>query len=564
MDKIKQLKDRIKNFFRTHNRLTIVGIVILALSLPFVINQVLKQQDLRQRASSAPPLTFKFSPSPFTFALSEGIMVDLLMTTNVNDVGSLKLKIIYDPSMLAFNGNEYPSALKELSKTSANGEINIIMLNPSSTKVTGSDVSVLKLLMRALKTGTTTIKVESIEATVAGQDSFAIIDNPTNIIGTYTITSQQMSPTPIPTSDICIAPTGLWPNGCSCTNDSQCLGKKCKPSSFDGSGTCADYLSPTPPTSNTQHISCTDGTSPITFNMKSPFSATADGPISSITLTSGDWCAWSPADNINYAKCPVKCPELNPAANSTTTTPITLSADNLSFSNNFDTNYNDNSGSCTYAVTCSNIGTPYPTLTPISTTPTPTPSPIPTATSAPTPTPAPGDTLLRFAVFMPGIGNGAANLGLNSAPIHPQREGTISLVDENAHLVKTVSGIMQYSSADGFYAGTFALGTTFPTGVYNIKLRMSNTLVKLFPTAMKITTATNNSQSGDKPTLIPGDLNNDNTLGVIDWTLMIACIKNEASCTENVRKLADLNDNGKIDELDVQILQRGFALRDGD
>jgi hypothetical protein len=84
---------------------------------------------------------------------------------------------------------------------------------------------------------------------------------------------------------------------------------------------------------------------------------------------------------------------------------------------------------------------------------------------------------------------------------------------------------------------------------------------------MQITGGVTNASTiwtGTPRNLISGDLNNDNTLGIIDWTYMIACVKNEAACTSAIRGLADLNDNGSVDEIDVQILQRGFALRDGD
>jgi hypothetical protein len=126
---------------------------------------------------------------------------------------------------------------------------------------------------------------------------------------------------------------------------------------------------------------------------------------------------------------------------------------------------------------------------------------------------------------------------------------------------------MTYVPQSSSYFGQFPLGTTFPTGVYTAKIKVNNALYRSLVGSMQITGGVTNASTiwtGTPRNLISGDLNNDNTLGIIDWTYMIACVKNEAACTSAIRGLADLNDNGSVDEIDVQILQRGFALRDGD
>ncbi len=407
--------EKLKNIFSQHKKLTLGIIILLALSLPFVVNQALQRQDLRQQASTGPEIQVIMSPNVST-TVGATSNASVLLTTSTNDVGSLTTKLIYDDTMVELSSFTFPSKLQAFQEgKSASGVYGATLLNPTSDVVTGNSIVVISFQVKALKAGTTTIKVahESTSATATGHDAFLPVANVPAMKAIYTIT---------------------------------------------------------------------DGTTP------SPTNTTVDN---------------------------------NPTITPTNT----------------------------------------PTSTPTN---TPTPTPIPTATSAPTATPIPGDTLLRIATYLPGIGSGAANLGLNSTPIHPQREGTLTILNTNSEVIKTVTGPIQYSSESGVYSGTFALGTTFPTGIYNIKLRMNNTLVKLYPSAMNIASGQNNSQTGTNPTLIPGDLNSDNSLGVFDWTYMIACIKDEAACTSAIRLLADLNDNGSVDEKDVQILQRGFALRDGD
>lgn len=207
-------------------------------------------------------------------------------------------------------------------------------------------------------------------------------------------------------------------------------------------------------------------------------------------------------------------------------------------------------------------GTNAPTATqPPSATPSVTWGP--TATSVPTITIAPGDTSITFRVSLPGIGQGSPNLGLNGTPLHPQREAKVHILNSNNEIVKTIGGMMTYDQSGSFYKNAFPLGSDFPSGTYSVKLRFANTLFKTIPGIIQITSG-QNSIIQSLSTLISGDLNGDNTLGIIDWTLMISCIKHETACTEQVRGLADLNDNGTIDELDVQLLQRGFAIRNGD
>jgi hypothetical protein len=199
--------------------------------------------------------------------------------------------------------------------------------------------------------------------------------------------------------------------------------------------------------------------------------------------------------------------------------------------------------------------------------PTTSPTLTPTATIFPTATLAPNDTAINVNIALPGIGTGAENLGLNATPIHPQRTATLKLYDNTSANIKTVDAIMTYVPQSSSYFGQFPLGTTFPTGVYTAKIKVNNALYRSLVGSMQITGGVTNASTiwtGTPRNLISGDLNNDNTLGIIDWTYMIACVKNEAACTSAIRGLADLNDNGSVDEIDVQILQRGFALRDGD
>lgn len=410
--------EKIKNLFNNHKRITLVVVVLLALTLPFAVNLVMQRQDLQQGAQAAPAISFVLPPDYDNIAVGATGLADIAFTTSTNDVGSVSLVMKYDPAFLQVNVKSFPTNLQPFVNTNTNGTINLTLLNPTNNPVTGQGLILAQIEVKTLKAGSTTITVSDFKATATGQDSYLPVSNPN---GTYT-------------------------------------------------------------------MKFNIGTSP------------------------------------------------SPSTTVSNTTPTV-----------------------TQATTPTN--SPTPTASP---TPTPTPTPIPTATLAPTATPVPGSSVLNLKIQLPGIGNGATNLGLNSTPIRPQRLGTVEILTAQNVASMTANGTFTYNSSTSVYEGQFSLGNNLPSSAYNVRVKIDNTLKKVLPGQIQINAGQTANQTVPPVSLISGDLNNDNTLGIIDWTFMIACIKNESACTSSVRSLADLNDNGSIDERDVQILQRGFAIRDGD
>ncbi len=201
--------------------------------------------------------------------------------------------------------------------------------------------------------------------------------------------------------------------------------------------------------------------------------------------------------------------------------------------------------------------TPIPTVT---SAPTATPTTAPTATLAPTATVVPGDTALSINVSLPGIGNNVTPGGQNPSPIRPQRTAEIEILNAQNQTVKTSSGILTYSSTTAQYQGSLSLGSSFPTGSYTAKVRFDNTLKKALPGIVSITNGTS-SNTTPVVTLVPGDINHDNELNISDWNLLLSCYGNKVCSSKTA---ADLNDDGKVEEKDLSILQRGFATRHGD
>jgi hypothetical protein len=416
---------QVKSFIKSRQKLVIAVVIILALALPFIVNQVLKQQDIRQRADTANPVTMTLSPTTKTVDINETFDVILTSDTNGNDISALEGYLTFSSNVLnlteVVGGQNYTVVANTSDQNSS-----IVIYNNSAQPSMGPNVTIATFRFKAVAAGSSEVKFGS-----------KGVDRPLRIAASGSSTNIPLSSAGEP----------------------------------KGNYTVSTNVSPT-------------------RNQDQPPTPT-------------------------FTPIPTNHP---------TTIPGTITPTNS---------------------------------------PTPTSTPVPTATLAPTATPIPGDTTLSLKVQLPGIGNGPVNLGLNSTPIHPQRETTVEIFDNTNTKVKTVNGIMTYNNSSSNYEGTFSLGPDFSTGSYSVKVKLTNTLLKLIPGIVQITKGASN-QSSSTSTLITGDLNNDNTLGVFDWTFMIACVKNESSCTADIEGDADLNDNGSIDELDVQILQRGFAIRDGD
>lgn len=219
---------------------------------------------------------------------------------------------------------------------------------------------------------------------------------------------------------------------------------------------------------------------------------------------------------------------------------------------------------------------PTPTVT-LTLTPTvhpssvPTNTPVPTGTPIPTPTLPPDSTTLAMSVRMPGIGLSSGGIENNPTPSRPFREAEVVVLDGDGNVVHStiVNRTLDSDAASIFnddllfiYSGIEDLGTNFSSGSYTVKIRFDNTLFKRIPIIVEIVSDTENQAPA--VTLVPGDLNQNNTMDIQDYNDFIACFRGDPSCDSNLLTLADLNDNGNIDILDLNILQRGFAIREGD
>jgi hypothetical protein len=92
-----------------------------------------------------------------------------------------------------------------------------------------------------------------------------------------------------------------------------------------------------------------------------------------------------------------------------------------------------------------------------------------------------------------------------------------------------------------------------------VKVRTNNTLWKFPPTTVNI--APNTTTTLSKISLTSGDIDQNNQLNLFDYNIMISCY-GAKQCPQ--KEAADLNIDGKVDELDLNILYDAFSTRQGD
>lgn len=581
--------ERLKSLIKSKPKILAILVVLMTLSLPFIINQILKEQDIRQGAQTLDPVTITYSPLTQTIAVNQKFNVQLIIDTKSYDISAIEGYLKYDSSKITLSkveATDSPFTVIQGEQINDNGMIaqQIIAYNNSANTITGSDKVFATVIFVGKAPGTTQISFGA-----PSNGSFNIAAS--GISGSIPTNPQEL-PTYTIVEDCTTLATGR-PDACYCTSNSQCASNDCRsslngPTPLPGGNQSSNICWPNVQ-SNSNLTSPTPTNNSTTFNYnggKDHCRPTVKSCESSLNESEVPNSSCSSYLGVNARVC--RTSGYPPVTNSLLSECSTLSPDGyvrycipdgreipagwtaVSSGDEACTDYNGVASKCyksTFLASNSNQ-----TQNP-STTSSPSTTPYPANTVYPTPTNNPGETYIKFSFQLPGIGIGSANLGLNSTPLDSQRSAWITVLDyANNTIVNNKQGIATYNSTSGKYEGSIGLGSTFaptPTLIpalsdkFIIKIKVNNSLYKRIPGIATIHYGIQNNLTPEVE-LVSGDLNGDNTLGIIDWTFMIACVKNETSCTENIKKLADLNNNGSVDEIDVQILQRGFALREGD
>ncbi len=187
----------------------------------------------------------------------------------------------------------------------------------------------------------------------------------------------------------------------------------------------------------------------------------------------------------------------------------------------------------------------------------------------PSPTPQITGTRLDMKIFLHGIGKGGDNVSPNIPnseninPLHPIRDFNVTIYDTQNRLVASPNSTLTYNVIDGNFIGTIGVKDQLASGTYSIKIKSPGYLNKRISS-----TQINSGQANTLPaaSLVAGDINGDNKLNTLDYSLFQACFQptGKAFCTSDIRRLGDLNDDGAINVIDLNIFLREAAVREGD
>ncbi|MBI4098353.1 MAG: hypothetical protein HY426_04940 [Candidatus Levybacteria bacterium] len=217
--------------------------------------------------------------------------------------------------------------------------------------------------------------------------------------------------------------------------------------------------------------------------------------------------------------------------------------------------------------------TPSPrvTLTPTPT-PTPHPSPTPKPSSMPTPTPTlrPGQTALNFSgIKLHGIGKGGDSTNPNGGgtknPLRTKRTLTVEIYNTAGVLVTNFQGNINFQAASGDFSGIIPVPDSLINGNYIIKIKTPQYLKRQLRGIMSLIKGQSNSAA--PPTLIAGDVNEDNTLSNLDYQIIIDCYSDllpAKSCDSVKKAAADLSDDGRVNQDDYSLFLRELSVQQGE
>ncbi len=201
-----------------------------------------------------------------------------------------------------------------------------------------------------------------------------------------------------------------------------------------------------------------------------------------------------------------------------------------------------------------------------------------------TPEPTSVTTSISLDLLLHGVGaagdnpNPKGNDLSNKNPLHPQRDVDVIIIDNTNQVIATQAGAILYDNGNGSFTGKIDLGTSFPTGNYNIKVKTDRYLRKLVPGIQTITNLKDNKIP--QIDVVAGDINDDNILNVLDYNAFLDCgygeinpipmidpnsTFNKQPCQVHKPVInVDVDDNGVVDSPDYNLFLRELSVQNGD
>ncbi len=215
------------------------------------------------------------------------------------------------------------------------------------------------------------------------------------------------------------------------------------------------------------------------------------------------------------------------------------------------------------------LGSVSPTPTPILTT-NPTSTPTQSPTNTPTPTFPPNSTILRFnSIKLHGIGLGGdntnPNLSGNLNPLRVNRAVSVELVDGSAVSKSTSNGSITFKTNTGDFGGDILINNIASSASYLVKIKSPGYLKKQLLGIINVNKGVINQMP--PVTLVVGDINEDNTISITDFNLLIDCYSDllpAKNCNATKKLAADISDDGKVNANDYSLFLRELSTVSGE
>ena len=129
----------------------------------------------------------------------------------------------------------------------------------------------------------------------------------------------------------------------------------------------------------------------------------------------------------------------------------------------------------------------------------------------------------------------------------------------------TQKATLSYDSTAGNFKGSVELSDSIQTDNYLVKVRLPGTLRLQYPTAHRII----KEQTISLPPvhLVTGDVKSDNKLDILDYNIIVSCYSDYTAaiaCTPELKTLADITDDGSVNQFDYNLFLRDLSVQNGD
>ena len=168
-------------------------------------------------------------------------------------------------------------------------------------------------------------------------------------------------------------------------------------------------------------------------------------------------------------------------------------------------------------------------------------------------------TQITFTIFLHGIGQGGDSENVTSIgnlnPLRKQRTLSVRIMNNQDQLVSSQNVPITYNPIDGNFSGS-APFANLTSGTYTITMTTDRYL--------RSTTGVQTITAGVATILAPvyltvGDIVSDNQINIADYNTLMDCYSDfrlAKACSNQQKTLADLNDDGNVNQLDYNLFIR--------